>query len=100
MDNSIDEYLEVVRDNIPYLRSLCGIDSNLYYWGLDEDSAVFLISGEFVDNNLPSKVCRKIKRFYGDVLGKEFGEDNIKVDCEYNLNCHWFELHIYEYDYE
>lgn len=61
---------------------------------------VFLISGELVDNNIPSKVCRKIKRFYGDVLGKEFGEDNIKVDCEYNLNCDWFELHIYEYDYE
>ena len=99
-DNSIDEYLEVVRDNLPYIRSVCGIDATLAAWGLDDDSAVFLISGKLVYNNLPSKVCRKIKNFMEMYLGRNSGEDNIKVDCEYNLNCGWFELHIYEYSDE
>lgn len=92
-----DDYLDIVNNNLFAIRTLCDIDARIYGWESNEDgTTVFIDVGPLDSNERPEKECRGIRRFYSYIFGKEFGENSVKVDCEYDLNNRLFELSIYE----
>lgn len=93
-----NEYLNLVRENLFAIQTLYDIGVHIDGWKCDKDETTLFINGKLPDNELPDKVCRRIKKFYSYIFKKEFEYIDIKVDCEYDLNHDFFELHIYELD--
>jgi hypothetical protein len=91
-----EDYLGIVNNNLFAVRTLCDIDERIYGWEFNENGATIFIDVGLNSNERPEKACRGIRRFYNYIFGKEFGENSINVDCEYDLNNRLFELSIYE----